>query len=482
MIDAQLIKRLRRIVGKQYVLNRESDLITFEYDGSVDRSLPTVVVLPRTTSEISQVMSLASEHHIPIVARGAGTGLSGGAIAQRGGILLSLTRMNRILEIDPENHLAVVEPGVVNLELTQAVSKFNLYYAPDPSSQQVCTIGGNIAENSGGPHCLAYGVTTNHVLGVEVVMADGEVCWYGSRTREYPGYDLRGVIIGSEGTLSIITKAILRLSRKPESIKTLLGIYENLDQASASVAEVIGSGIIPAAMEIMDDLAIKAAEPAVNAGYPENAGAVLLVAIEGLSEAVEEEAIEIEKVMANHKPIEIRTAKNDDDRAKLWAGRKGALGALGRLAPNYYLIDGTIPPSKLVEAMGKIKEISAEYDIPIANVLHAGDGNLHPAILFDERNKKETRLAFEMGGKILTLCVDMGGALSGEHGIGIEKREYMPYMFTEDDLNSMTTLKRVFDPKSLLNPGKIFPDESETTKDSSFQNTAVSSTGTKAYI
>ena len=291
MIDAQLIKRFQAIVGKQYVLNKESDLITFEYDGSVDRSQPTVVVLPSSAGEVSQLMKIASEYGIPIVARGAGTGLSGGAIAEHGGILLSLTRMNQIIEIDEKNQFAVVEPGVVNLELTQAVSKFDLYFAPDPSSQQACTIGGNIAENSGGPHCLAYGVTTNHVLGIEVVTADGEISWYGSRTREHPGYDLRGIMIGSEGTLSIVTKAILRLSRKPESVKTVLAIYKDLDQASAAVAEVIGSGIVPAAMEMMDDLAIKAVEPAVNAGYPKNAGAVLLVEVEGLIESVEEEFV-----------------------------------------------------------------------------------------------------------------------------------------------------------------------------------------------
>ena len=482
MIDSRIIKRLQAVVGKQYVLNKESDLITFEYDGSVDRSQPTVVVLPKSTNEISELMKIASTAEIAIVARGAGTGLSGGAIAEQGGILLSLTRMNQILEIDPENQIAVVEPGVVNLELTQAVSKFDLYYAPDPSSQQACTIGGNVAENSGGPHCLAYGVTTNHVLGIEVVDADGEISWYGGRTREHPGYDLRGIMIGSEGTLSIVTKAILRLSRRPESVKTLLAIYQDLDQASAAVSAVISSGIVPAAMEMMDDLAIKAAEPAVNAGYPENAGAVLLVEVEGLAELVEEDVADIEKVMSKYNPLEIRTAKTELDRTKLWAGRKGALSALGRLAPNYYLIDGTIPPSKLVEVMSKIKEISAEYNVPIANVLHAGDGNLHPAILFDERNDKETKIAFEIGGIILKLCVDAGGALSGEHGIGIEKRELMPYMFNNDDLDSMSKLKTVFDKKSLLNPGKIFPDKAESATTTFSQSSSVSNTGKGAYI
>ena len=461
MTASDSIARLKKIVGDAYVVHEPDGLIVFEYDGSVDRAMPAAVVLPSSTAEVSAVMAVARDLGMPVVARGAGTGLSGGAVAERGGLVLSLTRMNRIIEIDPANRLAVVEPGVVNLDLSMAAAKHDLYYAPDPSSQQVCTIGGNVAENSGGPHCLAYGVTTNHVLGIEVVLADGTVAWLGGRTTETPGYDLRGVMVGSEGTLAIATKVVVRLLRRPEAVRTMLAVYERLDQASAAVSDVIGSGIVPAAMEMMDDLAIAAAEPAVNAGYPAGAGAVLLVEVDGLAESVAEESELVESVMGRHGPLEIRVAQNDDERERLWAGRKGALGALGRLAPNYYLIDGTIPRTRLVEVMARIKEISAESGFPIANVLHAGDGNLHPSILFDERKPGETERVLQIGGEILKLCVDVGGALSGEHGIGLEKREYMPYMFTQDDLDAMAGLKPAFDTRDGLNPGKIFPQGME---------------------
>ena len=457
MRDRSLLGQLKRIVGDPYVVHEPDGLIAFEYDGSVDRALPAAVVLPSSTAEVSAVMAAARAHGATIVARGAGTGLSGGSIPEQGSLVLSLTRMNRILEIDPANRLAVVEPGVVNLDLTTAAAEHDLYYAPDPSSQQACTLGGNVAENSGGPHCLAYGVTTNHVLGVEVVLADGTVVMLGGRTAETPGYDLRGIMIGSEGTLAVATRIIVRLLRRPEAVRTMLAVYERLDQASAAVSDVIGSGIVPAAMEMMDDLAIAAVEPAVRAGYPDGAGAVLLVEVDGLAESVEEESDLIEAVMARHAPMEIRTARDAGERGRLWAGRKGALGALGRLAPNYYLIDGTIPRTRLVEVMARIKEISAESGFPIANVLHAGDGNLHPSILFDERVPGETERVLQIGGSILKLCVDSGGVLSGEHGIGIEKREYMPYMFSEDDMEAMAGLGPAFDTARALNPGKIFP-------------------------
>jgi glycolate oxidase len=457
MTEKSLIASLKKIVGDHYVVHEPAGLIVFEYDGSVDRAMPAAVVLPASTTEVSEVMAVAREHGVPIVARGAGTGLSGGAVPTQGGLVLSLTRMNRIIEIDPLNRLAVVEPGVVNLDLSAAVAEHDLYYAPDPSSQQACTIGGNVAENSGGPHCLAYGVTTNHVLGVEVVLADGTVTWLGGRTGETPGYDLRGVMIGSEGTLAVATKVVVRLLRRPEAVKTMLAVYERLDEASAAVSDVIGRGIVPAAMEMMDDLAIAAAEPAVHAGYPDGAGAVLLVEVDGLAESVQEESELVEAVMNRHAPMELRIARDEVERARLWAGRKGALGALGRLAPNYYLIDGTIPRTRLVEVMARIKELSAESGFPIANVLHAGDGNLHPSILFDERKPGETERVLELGGRILKLCVDVGGVLSGEHGIGIEKREYMPYMFSEHDIEAMARLKPAFDTREGLNPGKIFP-------------------------
>ena len=480
MSDKSLIDQLKRIVGDAYVVNDPAGLIAFEYDGSVDRALPSAVVLPACTAEVSQVMKAARDHGATIVARGAGTGLSGGSVPERGSLVVPLTRMNRIVEIDPANRLAVVDPGVVNLDLTLAAAEHDLYYAPDPSSQQACTIGGNVAENSGGPHCLAYGVTTNHVLGLEAVLADGSVVWLGGRSSETPGYDLRGILIGSEGTLALVTKVIVRLLRRPEAVKTMLAVYRELDDASSAVSDVIGSGIVPAAMEMMDDLAIAAVEPAVNAGYPAEAGAVLLVEVDGLAESVEEESELIESVMERHSPMEIRTARDADERQRLWAGRKGALGALGRLAPNYYLIDGTIPPTRLVEVMARIKEISAESGFPIANVLHAGDGNLHPSILFDERKPGETKRVLEIGGQILKLCVDEGGVLSGEHGIGIEKREYMPYMFSDEDMRTMAKLKPAFDTRDALNPGKIFPQGSAASELT--QVGPVARAGTGAYI
>ena len=480
MNDKSLIDQLKRIVGDAYVVHDLAGLIAFEYDGSVDRALPSAVVLPACTAEVSQVMKAARYHGATIVARGAGTGLSGGSVPEQGSLVVSLTRMNRIVEIDPANRLAVVDPGVVNLDLTLAAAEHDLYYAPDPSSQQACTIGGNVAENSGGPHCLAYGVTTNHVLGLEAVLADGTVVWLGGRSSETPGYDLRGILIGSEGTLAVVTKVIVRLLRRPEAVKTMLAVYRELDDASSAVSDVIGSGIVPAAMEMMDDLAIAAVEPAVNAGYPAEAGAVLLVEVDGLAESVEEESELIESVMARHSPMEIRTARDAGERQRLWAGRKGALGALGRLAPNYYLIDGTIPPTRLVDVMARIKEISAESGFPIANVLHAGDGNLHPSILFDERKPGETKRVLEIGGQILKLCVDEGGVLSGEHGIGIEKREYMPYMFSEEDMRTMAKLKPAFDTRNALNPGKIFPQGSAGNELT--QVGPVARAGTGAYI
>ena len=475
-----LIADLKAAVGAEYVLHEPEDLIVYEYDGSVDRALPAAVALPASTEEVSAVVKAARRHGAPIVARGAGTGLSGGAIAHDGGVVAALTRMNRILEVDVENRIAVVEPGVVNIDLTHAVEKHGLYYAPDPSSQKACTIGGNVAENSGGPHCLAYGVTTNHVLGLEIVTADGSVQWLGGRTRDSAGYDLRGVMIGSEGTLAIVTKVVVRLLRRPEAVKTLLAVFSELDHASAAVSGVIGAGIVPAAIEMMDELCIQAVEPAVHAGYPSGAGAVLLVEVDGLREAVEEEVDEVERVCNRYDPMEIRTATDPEERERLWAGRKGVLGALGRLAPNYYLVDGTIPRTRLVEVLARIRALSAEYGLPIANLLHAGDGNLHPSVLFDERNPEELRKTLEIGGRILELCIEVGGVLSGEHGIGLEKQEYFSFMFDDDDMEAMARLKPAFATDDLFNPGKIFPSGASCVD--MFQSAAISRAGVGAYI
>ena len=457
MSNSELIRDLVAIVGEPNVVHRAEDLIVFEYDGSVDRALPTVVALPRTTAEVSDVVKIAGAHGVPVVARGAGTGLSGGAIAEHGGIVVALTRMTSILEIDEANRLAVVEPGVVNIDLSTAASKYGLYYAPDPSSQKACTIGGNVAENSGGPHCLAYGVTTNHVLGMEVVLADGSVHWFGGKTREAPGYDLRGIMIGSEGTLGIVTKIVVRLLKAPESVKTLLAVFKTVEDASSAVSGIIGAGIVPAAIEMMDAMCIRAAEASMNAGYPEEAGAVLLVEVDGLREEVEEEADEITNVCRTYEPMEILTATSSDERERLWAARKGVIGALGWLAPNYYLVDGTVPRTKLMEVLREVGRVAEESGLPIANLLHAGDGNLHPLILFDERKPGDTERALEAGGKILEVCLDAGGVLSGEHGIGMEKQEYMPLMFSQEDLDAMAKLKPAFGSGEMFNPGKIFP-------------------------
>ena len=475
-----LISELSDIVGESYVIHEPEDLIVFEYDGSVDRALPRAVVLPADAEQVGAVVRVARSHGEPIVARGAGTGLSGGAIAEDGGIVLALTRMTRILEIDPDNHIAVVEPGVVNIDLSHAASEYGLYYAPDPSSQKACTIGGNIAENSGGPHCLAYGVTTNHVLGMEVVLADGSVRWFGGKTHETAGYDLRGITIGSEGTLAIATKIVLRLLKEPEGVKTILAVYKELDQASLAVSGIIGAGIVPAAIEMMDALCIQAAEASVHAGYPEDAGAILLVEVDGLSEAVEEESAEVIEICHRYEPMEVRTAADAAEREKLWAGRKGVLGALGRLAPNYYLVDGTIPRTRLMEVLGEITRISEKYGLPIANLLHAGDGNLHPSVLFDERDPDQLKRTMAAGGDILKLCVASGGVLSGEHGIGMEKQEYMPLMFTDEDMEAMARLIPAFDTGGILNPGKIFPTGSS--HKIMAQAGAISRTGPGAYV
>ena len=475
-----VIQRLRAAVGDEYVIHKPEDLIAFEYDGSVDRALPTVVALPDGADEAAACVRVAAEFGLPVVARGAGTGLSGGAVAEHGGLVLALTRMTRVLDVDVENRVAIVEPGVVNLRLSEIVAEHGLYFAPDPSSQRACTIGGNVAENSGGPHCLAYGVTTNHVLGMEVVYADGSVEWVGGLEREGAGFDLRGIIIGSEGTLAVVTKIAVRLLRQPEAVKTLLAVFRELDDASAAVSGVIGAGIVPAAIEMMDDLCISAAEAAVGAGYPEGAGAVLLVEVDGLAESVEEEIAAVEEVCNLYDPIEMRAATDPVQREKLWSGRKGVLGALGRLAPNYLLVDGTVPRTRLVETLARIRDISERTGYPIANLLHAGDGNLHPSILFDERKPGDTEAALEIAGEILELCVEVGGVLSGEHGIGLEKQEYMPLMFTDADMDAMAKLRPAFFTNNMFNPGKIFPTGASCSD--ALQAAAIMRAGPGAYI
>tara|TARA_Y100000590_G_scaffold94693_1_gene107305 strand:- start:168 stop:1637 length:1470 start_codon:yes stop_codon:yes gene_type:complete len=482
MYDEPLVSSLKSIVGSDFVICHPDDLIVYEYDGSVDKAIPDVVVLPETTAQISSILSLAHEKNIPVVCRGAGTGLSGGSIATHGGVQISLSRMTRILEIDPLNLTALVEPGVINLDITKAVAKHSLYYSPDPSSQKSCTIGGNVAENAGGPHCLKYGVTTNHVLGMEVVLEDGKVVELGGYPEAQPGYDLRGAFIGGEGTLGIATKVLVRLSRKPSITRTFMAIFADLDSASTAVTQIIGARIVPAALEMIDALAIKAIENARPMGYPRDAGAVLLIEIEGLAEDVNEESEAITSICEELGVREIRYSELAEERERLWAGRKGAFAALGSLAPNYYLVDGVVPRTRLPDVLQKIAKICSDLDLPVANVFHAGDGNLHPLIAFDERQPGSSAKALQAGEAILELCIEAGGVLTGEHGVGIEKKEYMPLMFTPDDLSIMKAFKQAFSPKSLLNPGKIFPDGKKPTQKASIRVGSFSTTDSDVWI
>jgi glycolate oxidase len=477
-IPPAAIADLQRALSKDRVLHTPEDLLVFEYDGTIERGQPQVVVFPDTAQEVAVCVRIARKYDLPIVPRGAGTGLSGGAVAAVGGVLIAMTRMHRILEVDTENLTALVEPGVVNLHLSQAVAQHGLYYAPDPSSQRACTIGGNVAENAGGPHCLAYGVTTNHVLGLELVLADGEIVWTGGAARDLPGYDLPGIVVGSEGTLCIVTKALVRLMRLPESTHTLLAVFDSVDQASTAVSQVIGAGLVPAALEMMDAVTLRALA-AMNMGYPQDAGAVLLIEVEGLAEAAVEDAAKARRICGEAGAREVREASEPADRERLWAGRKGAIGAFGQIAPNYYVLDGVVPRTKLPEVMRDVARVSEEYGFAIANVFHAGDGNLHPCILFDERREGETTRVLDAGEAIMRLCVEAGGSVTGEHGIGLEKRDFMPWIFSEADLEAMSRLKAAFGAGERFNPCKAFP----TTKGcGEVHSKAVQALGPDAYV
>jgi glycolate oxidase len=458
LVTQGFLDQAMAIVGDEYVIHHPDDLLVYEYDGSVDRNVPQAVVLPNSTEEVSRVMALAYRDGIPVVGRGSGTGLSGGAIAPEGGIQIAFTRMHHILDVDTENCTATVQPGVINLDLDTHVHRFGFRYAPDPSSQRACSLGGNIAENAGGPHCLAYGSTTNHVLGMEVVLEDGSVVNLGSAARETPGYDLRGVFTGSEGTFGVATKIMVRLLPVPEAVKTFLGVYPDVDSAATAVSAVIGHGIVPAALEMIDGLSIRAVQNVMDAGYPEDAGAVLLVELEGLQEEVDEIGAEVEAALWESGPSLVRVAEEADDRANLWIGRKGVLGALGTLAPNYYLVDGVVPRTQLTQVLRQVSRISEEYGVLIANVLHAGDGNLHPSLLFDERQPGAMERIIEAGAEVMKVCIEAGGALTGEHGVGLEKKELMPLSYSQDDMDAMLLVRQAFAPENRLNPGKIFPD------------------------
>ncbi|HYU18029.1 MAG TPA: FAD-linked oxidase C-terminal domain-containing protein [Chloroflexota bacterium] len=454
---ADLGQRLIELLGEDAVLHQPEDVIVYEYDYGLDRAVPQAVVFPRSAAEVVAVVKLARELDLPVVPRGAGTGISGGAIAVQGGIVIALARMKRILDIDLANRAAVVEPGVVNLNISKAVEPYGLFFAPDPSSQKACTIGGNVANNAGGPHCLALGTTTNHVLGLEIVTAEGEIVALGGVAPERPGYDLTGFVVGSEGTVGIVTKVFVKLLPKPAAVKTLLAIFDSVDQASASVSGIIGRGIIPSALELMDQLALRAVEAAFHAGYPPDAGAVLLVEVDGLAESVAEQSAAVEHVCRDNGARDVRLAKTDEARARLWAARKGAASAMGRIAPNYYLHDTVIARTRLPEVLARVVEIGERHRLPIANLFHAGDGNLHPMILFDIREQGILERVMEAGREILQTSVEAGGTISGEHGIGVEKNRFMPWIFSQADLDVMARARDAFDPSRRCNPGKVFP-------------------------
>jgi len=458
MERGKLVEKLAQIVGQENVLASEMDLMLYGYDASLYRAKPDCIVLPGSTEEVSKIVTFAHKENIPIVARGSGTNLSGGTVPARGGIVLHFSRMNRILEIDTENQRAVVEPGLFTLAFKNELARHGFVYQPDPASEKVSTFGGNFGENSGGPLCLKYGVTTNHILGAEVVLDDGEVLWVGGKALDNPGYDLTGVLVGSEGTLGIATKLILRIMPKPEAVKTMLAIYNTLDDASNTVSAIIAEGIIPATLEMIDKLTIKAVEESIHAGYPLDAEAVLLIELDGLKDGMERLAQRIMEICRKNNVREVKAAKTEAERTQLWAGRKGAFGAVARLRPNYLVCDGTVPRTKLPEVLSKVMKVGEKYGLPIANVFHAGDGNLHPLILFDERNEEELKKVHAAGSEILKLCADAGGTISGEHGIGMEKKKEMFFVFSPRDLAAMEKVKRAFDPANIYNPGKVIPE------------------------
>ncbi|MDX1382584.1 MAG: FAD-linked oxidase C-terminal domain-containing protein [Thermoanaerobaculia bacterium] len=455
---AAIVDALRRLYPPGRLLAETVELLPYESDAlTMYRARPSAVVLPEAADEVVETVRLCHRHGVPFVARGSGTSLSGGSLPIEDGVVIALNRLDRILRLDPEERLAVVEPGVVNLRVSEAAAKFGLYYSPDPSSQSVCTIGGNVAFNSGGAHCLKYGMTSNHVLGMKMVLADGTVCRVGGESVEGVGPDETGLFVGSEGLFGVALEITLRLLRRPERAFTLLASYGSLQAAGDAVGSVIAAGLLPAAMEIMDRLAIEAAEAAVHAGYPEGASALLIVELEGEAAEVEAEAEILRAVVAASGPDEVRIAGSAAERELIWKGRKGAFSAVGRLSPTYIVQDGVVPRSRLGEALAEVERLASRFGLRVANVFHAGDGNLHPLILYDGRRAGELERAEELAGEILRLCVRLGGSITGEHGVGMEKRGYLPEMYSPADLEAMERLRRCFDPKELSNRGKMFP-------------------------
>ena len=461
VVSPKVVASLRRIVGDRNVLADPAELAVYECDAyTLEKQPPGAVVLPATTEEVVAVARVCAEAELPIIPRGAGTSLSGTVLAVTGGVTIGLSRMNRIESVDARNRRALVQAGVVNAWITRAASPHGLYYAPDPSSQSACTIGGNVGTNSGGPHTLKYGVTTNHILGFEMVLPDGEVVWLGSRPEDGDdpgGLDVRGLVIGCEGMFGIVTRVLVRLVRAPQEFKTMLGVFESVDDASRAVGDIIAAGIVPGALEMMDQIITGAVESAYHFGFPLDAGALLIVELDGLSAGLSAQTEQVIEICKARGAREVRVAKSEQDRADLWKSRKRAFGAIGRLSPGYLTQDGVVPRSKLPEIMRFITETSRRYDLRICNVFHAGDGNIHPLILFDERNPDQVRRAVAAGEAILERCVELGGSVTGEHGIGVEKVDFMARQFSADTLDAMRSLRTVFDPGGRCNPHKMFP-------------------------
>ena len=458
MEKKKMIDELSRLIGKEKVLGSDMQIRLYEYDAALLRSKPDCIVLPATTEDVSKIVKFAHANGIPVVARGAGTNLTGGSVCLHGGIAVVTTRMNRVLDLDIENQRVVVQPGIVTLNLKNFLAKHGYLYQPDPASEKASTIGGNVSENSGGPHCLKYGVTSNHVLGAEIVLFDGEIVQVGGKALENPGFDLPGIITGSEGTLGILTKLILRIVPKAEAVKTMMCIFNSIADGGDTVSAIIADGIIPAALEMMDNLTIKAVEDFYHAGLPKDAAAVLIVELDGLKDGMERQTERVREICRKNHVREIRVANDQAERDVIWAARKGAFGAVGRLRPNYLVNDGTVPRTRLPETLAKVIAVGEKYNLPIANVFHAGDGNLHPLILFDERDEDEFARVHKAANEIMEVCVEMGGTISGEHGIGVEKLKGMSMVFSDRDLIAMNQVKAAFDPVERFNPGKALPD------------------------
>jgi glycolate oxidase len=454
----QLSGGLRRIVGADHVLDAHSDLAVYECDAFViEKHCPSVAVFPKNTAEVAAVVRLCNEMGVPFVPRGAGTSLAGGGLPVGGGVMIVLTRMREIVEVNLRDRCAIVEPGVVNAHLNRRLAGTGFHYAPDPSSQGACTIGGNVSTNAGGPHTLKYGVTVNHVLGLELVTAAGEVMQIGGPVEDSPGADLVGTIVGGEGTLGIVTKIWVRLTRNPEGVRTMLAVFDSVDDATEAISGIIGKGIIPAALEMMDQGILVAVEEAFHFGFPLDAGAVLLIEVDGLEVGLDEQRDEVAEICKQHGAREVRFAADATERLQLWKARKQAFGAIGRLSPSYCTQDGVVPRTKLPHILQQIRAIGEKYNLKIVNVFHAGDGNLHPILLFDERHADEIKRVLAASHEILSECLACGGSVTGEHGIGLEKLSFMNRMFTDDDLDVMTRLRDALNPGALLSPGKLLP-------------------------